>query len=126
MKIPGLKAGLGCIGLLVVAFVFVMIVIGTHKATPEQEVERASVADGYTAAFHCQDAVRARLKAPAGAEFQAPRRADITKFDDGYKIVSYVDAANSFGAKLRTPFTCLVEQHGAEFKVIDLKIEKRR
>jgi len=122
----GSKFGLGCIGLLVVVFVLVMIVIGRHKATPEQAAESEAVTTGYTAAFECQNAVRARLKSPAGAEFQAPRRADITRYADGYKIVSYVDAANSFGAKVRTPYTCLVESKGGELKVIELDVKNRR
>lgn len=103
------KAGIGCLTIIFAFFVLIMIVVIRNKPTPEQTAAREAQTAGYTAAFTCQDAVRARLKAPAGAEFQAPRNAAIQELDNGnYRISSYVDAANSFGAKLRTPYTCLV------------------
>jgi len=97
-----------------------------NKPTAEQRAASDAQRDGYTAAFMCQGAVRDRLKAPAGAEFQAPRHADITRLTDGYKIVSYVDASNSFGAKIRTAYTCLVGTSGAGFKIVALDIQNRR
>src|SRR4030095_6505052 len=119
----GHKAGFGCLGIILVLFVLIMIVVIRNKPTPEQEAARQSERDGFTAAYQCQNAVRARLKSPAGAEFQAPRNAAITELDNGnYRINSYVDAANSFGAKIRTPYTCLVS--GSQ--VIGLDIENRR
>jgi hypothetical protein len=116
------KAGVGCLVILFAMFALIMIFIGRNRPTPEQEAARQSERDGFAAAYQCQNAVRARLKSPAGAEFQAPRRAAITQYKDGFKVVSYVDAANSFGAKIRTPYTCLVS--GSQ--VIGLDIENRR
>jgi len=113
-------------GLIIGTFVLIMVVVIRNKPTPEQQAASNAQRDGYTAAFMCQGAVRDRLKAPAGAEFQAPRQADITRLTDGYKIVSYVDASNSFGAKIRTPYTCLVGTSGAGLKIVALDIQNRR
>src|SRR4029450_9790188 len=110
------KAGVGCLVILFAMFALIMIFIGRNRPTPEQEAARQSERDGFAAAYQCQNAVRARLKSPGGAE---PRRAAIRQYKDGFKVVSYVDAANSFGAKIRTPYTCLVS--GSQ--VIGLDIE---
>jgi hypothetical protein len=102
------KAGMGCLGLMFAGFVLIMI-RRPEQADAGTKAAREAQTAGYTAAYTCQDAVRARLKAPAGAEFQGVREAAIKELDNGnYRISSYVDAANSFGAKLRTPYTCLV------------------
>jgi hypothetical protein len=117
------KAGMGCLVILFAMFALIMIVVMRNRPTPEQEAARQSERDGFAAAYQCQNAVRARLKSPVGAEFQAPRRAAITELDNGnYRINSYVDAQNSFGAKIRTPYTCLVS--GSQ--VIGLDIQNRR
>jgi hypothetical protein len=122
MQKLGHKAGFGCLGIIAVVFVLIMIIVGRNRPTPEQEAARQSERDGYTAAYQCQNAVRARLKAPAGAEFQDVAEAAISPRAGGFKIVSYVDAQNSFGAKLRTPYTCLVSGRS----VIGLDIQNRR
>jgi len=122
----GHKLGLGCMGLIIGTFVLIMVVVIRNKPTPEQQSASNAQRDGYTAAFTCQGAVRDRLKAPATAEFQAPRNAEIKRYDSGnYEIVSYVDAQNSFGAKLRSPYTCVVAPSGAGFQVLELKIDGR-
>ena len=114
------KAGIGCLTIIFAFFVLIMIVVIRNKPTPEQEAARQSERDGYAAAYTCQDAVRARLKAPAGAEFQGVREAAIKELDNGnYRISSYVDAQNSFGAKLRTPYTCVVS--GREVIALDIQ-----
>jgi hypothetical protein len=122
----GHKLGIGCMGLIFAAFILIMVIAIRNKPSPEKEAAKQSERAGYTAAFVCQDAVRDRLKAPATAEFQAPRNAEIKRYDSGnYEIVSYVDAQNSFGAKLRSPYTCVVAPSGAGFQVLELKIDGR-
>lgn len=113
-------------GLIIGIGVLIVVAVIRNRPAPDASATSDAQRDGYTAAFVCQGAVRDRLKAPAGAEFQAPRHADITPLMDGYKIVSYVDASNSFGAKIRTPYTCLVGKSGAGFKIVALDIQNRR
>jgi hypothetical protein len=54
----------------------------------------------------CQTQVEKQLKAPASADY--PADIDPVKTGDGWQWNAYVDAQNSFGAKLRTNFTCEV------------------
>jgi hypothetical protein len=57
----------------------------------------------------CEKAVRSRLKAPRSADFPGvfDSVSEPTKEGDGsYSWRSWVDAQNSFGAKLRTHFQC--------------------
>jgi len=122
----GHKLGLGCMGLIVAVFILVMVIAIRNKPTPAQQAATNEKNAGYTAAFVCQNAVRERLKAPATADFEAPRNAQINRYDSGnYEIVSHVDAQNSFGAKLRSAYTCVVAPDGAGFRVLELKIDGR-
>lgn len=53
----------------------------------------------------CEDAVKARLKAPSSADFHS----GATETKPGvWRVVGDVDAENSFGAKIRTGFVCTV------------------
>ncbi len=81
--------------------------------------------------IQCQSFVKRTLKAPATASFPS---LDFNAFkgkDDRYIVSSYVDAENSFGAKLRSKFVCtikLVSPSGeladpASWELIDLKMQ---
>jgi hypothetical protein len=62
----------------------------------------------------CQQFVEQRLKSPASADFPPPSEATISNSGDTWTIDGYVDAANSFGASLRSNFTCVVEHTGGD------------
>jgi hypothetical protein len=78
--------------------------------------------DDAGASVACRDFVSRQLKAPATAEF-----ADDYEFDgegDDYTIRSYVDAENSFGARIRTSYTCKVHYTGNnEWSLVDLQVD---
>lgn len=61
----------------------------------------------------CRNFVEQRLKAPSTAEFPL---LDYTVRDlsDGYIVESYVDAQNSYGAQIRSPYFCTVSFHGTD------------
>lgn len=69
------------------------------------------VMDSTDAILGCETMVRERLKAPATARFSDPHAGDALDELGGSNIVwrGHVDAENSFGANLRTPFVCTVE-----------------
>ena len=76
------------------------------------------------AKFHCQEAVKERLKNPDGATFP-----DITEhsFENSenmvYTVKSYVNATNSFGATVRTNYSCkvrLIDADNAEVQGVYL------
>jgi len=55
----------------------------------------------------CTDAVSQQLKAPSSADFQGKLDVNYrTTGGDNIIVIGYVDAENSFGAKLRTDWTC--------------------
>ena len=69
----------------------------------------------------CNSAVKSNLKAPASADFADPLdgvASVITEQDDNsvtYDFVSYVDAKNDLGVKLRKKFICRIQYNiGAE------------
>ena len=75
-----------------------------------------------------EDWVKQRLKAPSTAEFPGifDGKADhIQRLDDNkYRIHSWVDAQNAFGAQIRTHWEAVVQQTGEyDWKLFSLKIE---
>lgn len=63
--------------------------------------------------------VEDKLKSPKSAEF--PRYNDssveIKSAGNSYKVTGYVDADNSFGAKVRVPFIVVMEKSGDNYKL---------
>ena len=81
--------------------------------SPEDVAKKDVEGDPGIAAFRCQDFVKGQLKAPSTAQFPNPYSAGTTvvRVAPGhYRVTSYVDAQNSFGAQIRTPFICEVKK----------------
>ena len=76
----------------------------------------------------CNSAVRSKLKAPSSADFAGPFDgvASVIRLQDDnsviYDFISYVDAKNDFGVKLRKKFKCRIQYNiGAEnWSIIEL------
>ncbi len=65
----------------------------------------------FLAYSYAEKFVKKRLKAPSTAEFpnMFEKNNHITKLDNRkYKIKSWVDCQNSFGAHIRTQFSCVI------------------
>jgi hypothetical protein len=61
----------------------------------------------------CQQFVEDRLKAPSTAEFPGVYSDHTTSLGGGrFRVDASVDAENSFGAMLRTDFSCVVNYQG--------------
>lgn len=61
--------------------------------------------DGRGAERKCEELVKAQLKAPATADFS-----DVAAVGDGpWDVSATVDSENSFGATLRSKWTCRIE-----------------
>ena len=97
--------GVGCLSLFGL-FIILTLFSSTNSVPYEQNISTQQS----NAKFACQEAVKAQLKNPEGAEFP-----DITKhsFDNlgnmTYTVKSYVDATNSFGGVVRTYYSCKVK-----------------
>lgn len=84
----------------------------TSDGTPAAEsttTTRAFVVDEVEARTQCEDLVKQQLKSPKSADFPwLNSEWKYTPIVDGYKVESYVDAENSFGAQIRGYFGCTV------------------
>lgn len=69
----------------------------------------------FLAYTYAEDFVKQKLKSPSTAEFPGTlEKADhITELGNKkYRITSWVDSQNSFGATIRTKFSCVIEFEG--------------
>ena len=91
-------------------------------ATPSRGTQRG---DPGGAKITCEALVKARLKAPATAEFPGGYSRFTQDLGNGeYLVRSYVDSQNSFGAMLRQNFTCHVRQTGRyNFDLVELTFD---
>ena len=91
---------------------------------------------GTRAAIICEDYVTNSLKAPSTAKYQPIEDQQLFTlgkkegtYTDAYRIIAYVDAQNSFGAVLRSYYTCDINYTGGEWEdpanweIINLRIE---
>ncbi len=83
--------------------------------SPAEVTDKHSNIEAYTQA---QEILKKYLKAPASADFPTMRNASIEALqDDGFKISSYVDAQNSFGANLRQNWSVVFQYAGDHVEV---------
>jgi len=99
----------------VVAVIIIIAVISSNDKKKIAEKKRLM------SEVKCNSAVKSNLKAPASADFADPLdgvASVITEQDDNsvtYDFVSYVDAKNDLGVKLRKKFICRIQYNiGAE------------
>ena len=91
------------VGCLAVLLIFVAVVawvaLGDHSSEPS----------GLEAYVASQNFVKQKLKAPATAKFPVYDKSMVVTNDNKrFKVESYVDAQNSFGASVRTKYVCIV------------------
>jgi hypothetical protein len=95
-------------------FLLFIAVVG-NPPTPVAETKD----DAYTACYMAHEFVKARLKAPATADFSPCLNADgttaVTKYTDGsWGADGYVDSQNSFGANLRSTYNVRLHWIGGD------------
>ena len=96
----------------IISFAFEPSII-TSDNLNETENREESFRDKYANKTYAlnlaEDKIKSLLKAPSTAEFASYSDARINQSGYTYTITSYVDAQNSFGAKLRKYFKVRVE-----------------
>ncbi|WP_159619469.1 hypothetical protein [Arthrobacter zhaoguopingii] len=108
------RKGLGCFPIVA------LIVIGFTLFGACSPSSASGSAAGAEAV--CQQFIETRLKSPASAEFSST---DVVELGDTYKVTAVVDAQNSFGAMMRSSWTCRVIWNDASEKyTLDL-LEQR-
>lgn len=84
----------------------------TVRASPATESRPTSNDRVYTATL-CEIAMTERLKSPGTAKFPWTKTGDVRHLDGNrFRLVSYVDSQNGFGATVRTDYECLTEGYG--------------
>lgn len=129
-KTAGSKAlGYGCLT-IIGAFAALIVVASVIPKDAAQEAIRKADNQQLEAFVMCQQFMEPRLRAPASADFAMRSASTIERMaDDDYerrpfRITSYVDAQNAFGAQVRTHFTCTVKpRDGKNWQLVDLKTD---
>ena len=116
-KIPQKKSANINIGCLVALGVMLLIWIFSSLSTDDKSPGQATdwhKQDNFTAYYMMEGFVKDRLKSPKTADFPGTldgRDKHVTYLkNQKYRIVSYVDSQNSFGALIRTHFIGEIEQ----------------
>ncbi len=117
----GRTLGIGCLGTIGIFALLAAIgsfIGGTSTPRPDH-----TIAAAYSV---CKQFVEKRLRAPASAKFPSTGDENVLSTHHGggvYEVVAYVDSQNSFGALIRSTFTCNVEwQRGDEYKLTNLSL----
>lgn len=93
--------------LILIALVIVVAYAINMMFFPDAKFSNVDSVDDFDACWMAQKFVLDQLKAPATANFAACRQPDSVVTGSGrvWKVESWVDAQNGFGAQLRTNFT---------------------
>lgn len=121
------------LGVMLMLFILMGIfgtIVGNVKDAKNQRPDEDRMKVAYQAS---QDFVSRHLKAPSSADFPYYQTSFVKKIKDDpkgrpiYRIDAFVDAQNSFGAKIRTNYTCEVlydsRDEGKEWKLISVKLD---
>lgn len=102
--------------IIIVLIVFLMLRSCINRVSSVGEL------DAYIAA---QMFIEKRLKAPNTADFENYNSDNVRKISENkYSVRGYVDAENSFGAKIRSQFSCQLEYLGDnEWRLIYLNMD---
>ena len=115
------NAGLALIAAMVVVLVFVFFVAPNQPQGPAEPTALSLEKTAYT---ECKLAVLARLKSPSSADFPAFDPSYVTQGSPQYLVSAYVDADNSFGASIRTPWTCAATRLGSSFAADEVVLQQ--
>jgi hypothetical protein len=100
------------LGAVLVIFVCVLcscLVFSNLTSKKDQKHDYSNMA-----VIQCQNFVKDRLKSPGSAEFPFLEHTIKDLGNQTFEVVSYVDSQNSFGALLRTYYTCRIQYVGSD------------
>ena len=101
--------------LLICLILLMVVVVGCGNDSDNLDTE---------AKVYAEQAVEKMLKAPSTAKFSGWGDTKITKVNENtYNIKGYVDAENSFGAKLRKNYSVDVVFSGKTYRVENLVLK---
>jgi uncharacterized protein YceK len=93
--------------IILIALVLIVSLISNCATQIEQTSPKEDTADKQDAFSMSKQFVTEYLKAPSTADFPSYTESFVIDLgEERYIVSAYVDSENSFGAKLRTPYTC--------------------
>ena len=123
------KKGLGCFstfGIIILIIIGVLYILGSIFKDSSNVKTDYCYGQEMLAYRYAEGFVKQDLKAPLTAKFPSlTERSQHVRnsYDCSYKINSWVDSQNSFGATIRTNFSCTIVFEGGYAKCKDLKFE---
>lgn len=95
----------------------IVSVVGAVISEPSKPQNNSTI----DAKIFCNEIVRQGLKAPATASFASyGSQTTTTQGSGAISVASYVDSQNSFGANLRTSYTCVARKSGSDWSLVSL------
>lgn len=126
---PAQRGALGCGVVFLLMFGACWYVL-TPDNSPEAQAERARSSARAITTTLCEDAMTRLLRSPGSADYPFGHVANVQSIGENrYRLASYVDAQNVFGALVRTEFECVVEGAGddlSDYRVITVTPEEQR
>jgi len=114
---------IGCIVFLCVSLVLIVICGLLFTTLSKNNGTKTNEPDEYAGYAMCQLFMEDKLVAPSTAKYPALSLTKWSFENKIFKITSYVDAQNNFGAMLRKNYYCEVEYQGNDkWKLNDLQI----
>jgi hypothetical protein len=117
----------GCGVVIVLSIVLVVIINGISSCNNNASVSHESdIPDNLNLCVTAHQYIEQLLKAPGSAKFPDCEASKIEGLGNNkYRVTSYVDSQNSFGALLRNNYMILLEYKGKDkFQVIDVRINE--
>ena len=107
----------GCLTAIFCVIGFFLFLIFIGSVTPETPIAESDDSQKSSAKYYCHEYAKTTLKNPRDAEFASFSDVKFIKIENmNWWVTSYVYATNSFGAKIKSTFTCEVElidnEHG--------------
>ncbi len=103
--------GIGCSTIILV--LIALSYFGAFDGDDDPDVRNVSYA--FDAFYMSQQFVERQLKAPSTADFCSYSEAQVIDLGGGkFRVLAYVDAENSFGAKIRMHYDCTLETTNGE------------
>lgn len=118
-KKGGISGGVGCFVIVIVIFFFIIAGKDAAQKASDPPKDIPTAAGAY---YISQEFVKKQLKAPSTAEFPSSSDQDVSiaEVSKGtYKVRAYVDAQNTFGAKIRNRYVCVVKYEGNQKWILE-------
>jgi len=108
-------AGFIILGLLFVGIVYGFLSLGSGSSEPKTTYSTDNFEDKVNLDIQAQQFVLQGLKSPSTAKFPTPPYDTTTDGNGLYRVISYVDSQNSFGAMLRDNWSVTMRLVGEKF-----------